>query len=953
MADRKPLVLLDNGILGQIPDTDVLYCKTYATEIVGLDSVTKEIIGLNCVQDSATIHWTFDNDTQQLSAHVIDGSITNAHIADDAAIAWSKIDKTGSSLADIPTRRHNDLQSIQGGSVDSYYHLTQSEHDTLTEGNDATDLHNHNTIYYTKAQLGTSGQAIVDWDNIINTPATYPPSPHTHTASDITDLTSAVHNIVGSFVADSNSVKWDYDTDGQLLYANVAVTDSDTIALSINTDGIVASLVSGSITNDHIADAANIAWSKIDKTGSKLSDISDVVINGIVAGNGLIYNGTDFVPAQLTTNEEFENHRTAPVIDHPDQSVTLSKLALNIDASGIGFIADKVDGADLNDSGTSQTDLWSASKIISYVHDQVSTKITWLDPVIDILCTPPASPNDGDRYIICGTDPTGDWANYENAIATYDSTTESWQLDNPLPDDVVYVENQDKIYGFDGSEWKVRFSAINDHEQLKDLLGGAPNEHYHVTSNEHNLLVKGLDASSLHNHNTIYYTKTDLVTVGAASVDWNNIINTPTEYPPAPHTHTASDITDFDSATKNVIDNYIVDSDTIQWTDLTDGTRTASIVPNSIDWSSLAFEKVTWNHIDTTGSKLDDIDDVAAPTNNNQILVRTNNEWVPTNVKAPVEFVPYQVLSAGPKLIASTTYPIPILLNGFDYKGTPTDKEQNNINQIFNITSPLTLTTIDQGRLLDSSWYSMFMVLDPTTNSLVGCLSLMFRVNTVTFNTTSGTSTIVLAKQSDPTSILTTTTIGWDVDNYSSVNGTMLALTGSLEGQTFTILSNTTQGQAAIEVEGDLSSLQQGDWIQLSPQLYDKYRYIGEAFCEQANPVQWRTGYKLNRNLFVYDQAYPFFAGSADSITAIDLSSIIPPTAVALEMCEYTASNLNTTFYLDSGGTKICKQLNMSGYFIFYMRQSCDRIPINMNEHSLYIETTYATFYTRGYCYGN
>ena len=43
-------------------------------------------------------------------------------------VAWADIDFTGSDLADIVTRAHNSLTSIQGGASNQYYHLTQSEH---------------------------------------------------------------------------------------------------------------------------------------------------------------------------------------------------------------------------------------------------------------------------------------------------------------------------------------------------------------------------------------------------------------------------------------------------------------------------------------------------------------------------------------------------------------------------------------------------------------------------------------------------------------------------------------------------------------------------------------------------------------------------------------------------------------------------------------------------------
>jgi hypothetical protein len=43
-------------------------------------------------------------------------------------IEWDRIDFTNSDLADIATRLHNDLQSIQGGTTNERYHMTAAEH---------------------------------------------------------------------------------------------------------------------------------------------------------------------------------------------------------------------------------------------------------------------------------------------------------------------------------------------------------------------------------------------------------------------------------------------------------------------------------------------------------------------------------------------------------------------------------------------------------------------------------------------------------------------------------------------------------------------------------------------------------------------------------------------------------------------------------------------------------
>lgn len=54
-----------------------------------------------------------------------------ALLSTSGSVAWSLIDKTGSSIADLANHSHNILTSLQGGTTGEYYHLTAAEHATL------------------------------------------------------------------------------------------------------------------------------------------------------------------------------------------------------------------------------------------------------------------------------------------------------------------------------------------------------------------------------------------------------------------------------------------------------------------------------------------------------------------------------------------------------------------------------------------------------------------------------------------------------------------------------------------------------------------------------------------------------------------------------------------------------------------------------------------------------
>lgn len=52
-------------------------------------------------------------------------------LGQQAGLAWTTINFTGSNLRDIVTRQHNSLQDIQGGIASEYYHLSQAQYNTI------------------------------------------------------------------------------------------------------------------------------------------------------------------------------------------------------------------------------------------------------------------------------------------------------------------------------------------------------------------------------------------------------------------------------------------------------------------------------------------------------------------------------------------------------------------------------------------------------------------------------------------------------------------------------------------------------------------------------------------------------------------------------------------------------------------------------------------------------
>lgn len=53
-------------------------------------------------------------------------------LSTSGAVAWTLVDKAGSSIADLQNKNHNLLTSMQGGTTNEYYHLTSAQYSSLT-----------------------------------------------------------------------------------------------------------------------------------------------------------------------------------------------------------------------------------------------------------------------------------------------------------------------------------------------------------------------------------------------------------------------------------------------------------------------------------------------------------------------------------------------------------------------------------------------------------------------------------------------------------------------------------------------------------------------------------------------------------------------------------------------------------------------------------------------------
>jgi hypothetical protein len=186
-----------------------------------------------------------------------------------------------------------------------------------------------------------------------------------------------------------------------------------------------------------------------------------------------------------------------------------------------GHITDATKHRVINDSGTSETELWSASKTSSAIAAAISGIVEFQDSVKDKdVSTPPGSPTSGDRYIVKATG-TGVWASHDNAIATWNGT--AWTFVAATEGMACYADDEDILYMFNGTSWL----PINNYA-LASTEPGA------VSSSTSGTVGTGTTlARADHSHDLGSHAHADAASGG--QVSYGDLSNKPSTFAPAAH----------------------------------------------------------------------------------------------------------------------------------------------------------------------------------------------------------------------------------------------------------------------------------------------------------------------------------------------------------------------------------------------------------------------------------
>lgn len=84
-------------------------------------------------------------------------------LSTNGSVPWSLVDKSGANLTDIPTRLHNQLQGLQGGTLNNFFHLRR-----ILEVPTVIDFPNITTVAVATQNVVATGATVND--SVIVTP---------------------------------------------------------------------------------------------------------------------------------------------------------------------------------------------------------------------------------------------------------------------------------------------------------------------------------------------------------------------------------------------------------------------------------------------------------------------------------------------------------------------------------------------------------------------------------------------------------------------------------------------------------------------------------------------------------------------------------------------------------------------------------------------------------------
>jgi len=152
------------------------------------------------------------------------------------------------------------------------------------------------------------------------------------------------------------------------------------------------------------------------------------------------------------------------------------------------------------------------------LQDQITALsiLDWQESVESRSATPPATPAQGQRFLVIPT-ATGAWAGHEDDIAEYNGS--SWDFVTPTAGTAVYVEDEQLLYLYDGSQWGPMGMSMS-HSDLQDLGNDDHTQYIRVDGTRaFTSTVGGVDPIASSDLTTKNYVDNEIATLSGSLVN--------------------------------------------------------------------------------------------------------------------------------------------------------------------------------------------------------------------------------------------------------------------------------------------------------------------------------------------------------------------------------------------------------------------------------------------------